>query len=443
VPLGSLYSGQGENMGRPRMQFLLTAAIAVTLAGGSALAAEVIEPDLLLEGLTLSFGHSGMAQDYLRGKELLEQACVDGRSAACGSWSWRRPEGPEPSAVVAHFEPACRDGDPVACLPAAWVLLDPAYETPDATLGQELLQTSCDLGLPEGCAELALAGLRGTIPMARLTSIDLLSQACTDGSGTACAALAQEDTSASNELADRACALDSLWGCAILAEAEIKSSQTEKGLALHKMACDDGYLGSCLALGQRYSRGDGVAADPKQALRIFERSCQWGDSKSCEEAGTMLLSGTLVPADPTAAWGLIQEGCTLGDVDQCRQVVAYGPPFALSDAAFVAVAQTLTNRCLHQDNAACGSLGLANVLGAGVPQDIDWGLDVLGRSCTEGDAASCQDLGKIHTFGAGVDADKSTARGFYLQACQAGLEESCRALPKRMRPDVAADVPKG
>ena len=430
-------------MGASRTQGLLAAAFGLTLVTGSALAAEGIEPDLLLQGLTISFGHSGMAQDYTRGKELLEQACVDGRSAACGSWSWRRPEGPEPAAVVAHFEPACRDGDPVACLPAAWVLLDPAYETPDAVLGQELLQASCDLGLPEGCAELAMAGLRGAIPMERLTSMALLSQACTDGSGTACAALAQEDPSASAELADRACSLDSLWGCAMLAEAEIKSSRTETGLALHQMACEDGYLGSCLALGQRYSKGDGVAADPKQALRIFERSCQWGDSQGCEEAGAMLLAGTSVPADPKAAWGLIQEGCTLGDVAQCRQVVAYGPPYALSDGAFQEVAETLTRGCLHQDDAACGSLGLANLLGAGVPQDVPWGLEVLERSCAAGDPTSCQDLGKIHAFGAGVEPDKATSRRYYLQACEAGLEESCQALPKRMRPDVAADPSKG
>jgi TPR repeat protein len=415
----------------------------MAMMSASALAAEVIESDLLLEGLTISFGHSGMAQDYTRGKELLEQACLDGSSAACGSWSWRRPEGPEPSAVVAHFEPACRDGDPVACLPAAWVLLDPAYETPNAALGQELLQASCDLGLPEGCAELAMAGLRGAIPMDRLTSMELLSSACTDGSGTACAALAQEDPSASVELADRACSLDSLWGCAMLAEADIQSSRTEKGLALHQMACEDGYLGSCLALGRRYSKGDGVAADPKQALRIFERSCQWGDSQGCEEAGAMLLAGTSVPADPTAAWGLIQEGCTLGDLAQCRRVVAYGPPFALSEGAFEEVAETLTRSCLQADDQACGSLGLANVLGAGVPQDIAWGLDILERSCVAGDAYSCQDLGKIHAFGAGVDADKGTSRRYYQQACQAGLDESCQALPKRMRPDVAVDPSRG
>lgn len=419
------------------------AAGALTLGMGTALAAEVTSADPLLEGLTLSFGHSGMAQDYAKAKELLEQACLDGRTAACGSWSWRRPEGPEPSAVVSHFEPACRDGDPVACLPAAWVSLDPSYGVEDLALGQELLQTSCDLGLPEGCAELGRAGLKGTIPLGRVTSLALLTQACEDNSGTACAALAEADPEASAELADRACALESLQGCAMVAESTLQSLEIEKGMALHQASCEAGYLGSCLALGRRYSKGDGVEADPKQALRIFEQSCQWGDSEGCQEAGEMLLEGVSVPADPQAAWGLMREGCALGDLDQCRRIVAYAPPWAIEEQSFEAVAEVLTRSCVQNNDAACGGLGLANVLGAGVPQDIPWGLEVLERSCQAQDAGSCADLGKIYGYGAGVAKDKHRARAFHLQACTLGVSESCQALPKRMQPDVAKDPPKG
>ncbi|MED5372076.1 MAG: hypothetical protein VX899_13745 [Myxococcota bacterium] len=402
---------------------------------GAARATEIPSADPLLSGLAFSFGHGGMARDYARGKELLEQACLDGESLACGSWQWRDPAGPSTQAVVAHFEPACLEGAPVACLPAAWALLDPSVGAPQPDRAKALLERACEGGLPQGCTELALAGLSEQVQVEEAQSWALLESACTAQDGAACATLAEHrPADEAMLLAQTACALESSRGCAVLAELQLGAQQIEQGLALHQAACEAGYLGSCQALGERYRRGQDVKQSPKTALRLFESGCRGGLADACEEAGEMLLAGAQVPPDPQAGWAYIHQGCLLGDQALCHAVIEDARPQDLSGPALLQVGQRLTQDCSEGDDAACGTLGLATVFGAGVHQDIAWGLQIMARSCAAGDPISCYDLARLEDQGVLDRENPRAARVWYGRACTLGHAPSCAALPRRLRP---------
>src|SRR6185503_11405818 len=74
-----------------------------------------------------------------------------------------------------------------------------------------------------------------------------------------------------------------LWATSAAAQGASKAeAQTATDL---KRACDKGHLDACTNLGIAYMEGQGVKADPKQALALLEKSCKKDDAKGCFNLG--------------------------------------------------------------------------------------------------------------------------------------------------------------
>ena len=119
-----------------------------------------------------------------------------------------------------------------------------------------------------------------------------LSKSCEANDGAACAQLAKaylrgdgvrKDLKHAAKLAEKACLLQDLDGCALQAQ---------------------------------------LLRDPKKALPVFREACQLGHAASCTTAGTMLFRAKGAPKDEATSRELLRRACRLGDEPGCRALKA-------------------------------------------------------------------------------------------------------------------------
>jgi TPR repeat protein len=119
-------------------------------------------------------------------------------------------------------------------------------------------------------------------------------------------------------------------------------------------ACAAGDIASCASLARALERGEGVAANPKQAARLFEGACAAGDGDACARLGSMLRLGKGVAKDERRAATLLEQAC------------------------------------LRKSALACGELGaLLAAGGQGVPRDPVRARMLLETACDGGYAEAC------------------------------------------------------
>lgn len=155
-------------------------------------------------------------------------------------------------------------------------------------------------------------------------------------------------------------------------------------------ACEGG--AACTSLGVAYEQGQGVTADPAQALSLHKRACASGVARSCTRAAELHATGPAEYRDPVAAGALRRQACNAGDAPACE-----------------AMAEGL--------------------LAAGAPSAGDKAAPLLAKACSAGSTASCVRLARLHLDGALSEPSPEEAARLLGEACAAGDAEACALKP--------------
>lgn len=280
--------------------------------------------------------------------------CDEGVALACGWEDWHVPDGPlDLDRLHAAFAPACEAGDPVACVPVAWRLIQGApgrYSPPgpDPELGYALLDGACERGSLRACSE---------------------------------AAVWREGSAANAALLD-ACARGDGHGCYHLGRAEEKAAPY-RARALYEHALAAGEPAAWAPLGGLWERGLLGGPQMSRAADAWIRGCASGDRQACRTLRALYLD----PPSPEGADRAADRGCQAGDADLCHtlgreRLTERNHPRGAADA--------FERGCALGHPASCGDLAAlwhhAPLL-APSPEEV---TDRLQRACVPGDATTWQ-----------------------------------------------------
>ncbi len=311
--------------------------------------------------------------------------CNRGANWACGLVALAALEGEGAPRDLAEAKrlarPACQQGDPTAC----FVMAKVARKEGDHATSRSAARTACEADsemYSEACwmgGSDLLEGRGGAAD--RLAGVRLLGLGCSGGSTFACEKLAGLDGLDSNrrlEVAMTGCQ----QGSAKLCKEALGSDRLSVAdrVAMERAFCERGPdQDACAKLYRRYSEGDGVAKDEREALRF---------------------SGS---------------ACSKGNPDACRLVARLGRP----EDRLLARA----NLCLQDDTADCRPLVASFLARPAAEQASFWRVYL--RACRQDDAQACAQLAPLVPAVAPTDASLMSIR--LVEACEAGRREACRA----------------
>ena len=228
---------------------------------------------------------------------------------------------PAPTAPTAPDEPAtCPDKD------HCFDLGDALAAKGDKAAAAIAYRRSCDLGIPSGCNNAAIA-LGSTSPEA----MALFARACDGGVYLTCGALAGDavvakDYPRAKLLGERACDHDDPRGCANLGvlyqDGLGVPVDKARSVGLFAKACDKGdkdQADACNGAGVALVQGDGVAKDVPRAMAYFETACTRA-ARWCYSLGVSTATGQGVAKDEAKARGLYTKACDAGSLIACNNL---------------------------------------------------------------------------------------------------------------------------
>ena len=130
--------------------------------------------------------------------------------------------------------------------------------------------------------------------------------------------------SKANELYKLACEAGDASGCGIVAtmyagQRDGEKVDSDKEIFFHGRACDGGVASSCLALGQKFDNGEGVAKDYAKAASYYKKACERRDATACFNLGDMSETGEGIAKDLKAASEYYGLSCDYGDDSGCAK----------------------------------------------------------------------------------------------------------------------------
>ena len=211
-----------------------------------------------------------------------------------------------------YFEAECNAGGALGCYNLAIFehlgRTGPSNPAKSMTLNRR----ACDLGLADGCANLAVQLLEEENGVARAERLS--TKACRRNSATGChtRALIYEgkyggpaNPHKAEPLFDKACRLGHGAACYRqgfnLARQARSGAQWQKVSDLYLTACDAGNAAGCNALGTLAAEGRTGQPDGTTARTYFDLGCERGSAAACLNLGDLLRAGKLVSADEAAA----------------------------------------------------------------------------------------------------------------------------------------------
>jgi TPR repeat protein/serine/threonine protein kinase len=194
-------------------------------------------------------------------------------------------------------------------------------------------------------------------------------------------------------------------------------------------ANDDGP--SCVRLGLKLERGDGIPRDLVQAAAMYEKACDGGDMLGCADLGLLRANGRGGPTDKPGAVALYQQACDAGGLFGCDLLggmyeTGEGGLPKDPDRAFKLYDQA----CSGGELSGCKDLGSLYELGsAGVPKDEARAAALYKRVCDGRDITGCTSLGVMYETGrGGLPKDEARAVALYRQGCDGHEKRACRFL---------------
>ncbi len=243
-------------------------------------------------------------------------------------------------------------------------------------------------------------------------------------------------------LAQLACDQGDLKTCEALGDLLIRGVGGDKekvdqktGVAILTRVCEAGVADACGRLAYAFDKGERLPADLAQAAAFEDKACTAGDTKGCLIAATRYEAGRGVDADAARAVRLYETACSRGNVDACSRA-----GFLLHEGRVVPkdearAAGLHTKACDAGSSASCGALGFLYLFGTGVPRDVPRAIPLLEKACDAGQMGSCSGLGSLYLSGQGVPRNRSRAVELFEKACKGGYQPACHQR-QRMRPSM-------
>ena len=221
-----------------------------------------------------------------------------------------------------YFEAECTAGGALGCFNLA--IFEQVGQTglSNPAKAMTLSQRACDLGLADGCANVAalLVDDRGDFARAERLS----AQACDRNSAHGCYVLSVIQDGRygkparpreAGQAVEKACRLG--WGTACyqqgfnLAKQARDSAHWGQVADLYLAACDAGSADGCNGLGALAAEGRTGKPDGETAHTYFSLGCERRSALACRNLAALLSDGRLVPVDPTAAKRALERAGTL------------------------------------------------------------------------------------------------------------------------------------
>lgn len=203
----------------------------------------------------------------------------------------------------------------------------------------------------------------------------------------------------------------------------------KRAAELYSDACGAGLAQGCYRLGQAYAHGRGVPADRAKAATLLRGACEDDVPWACYRLGQAVRRGRGVPRDDVQAIRLLRAACEGGVGKGCTaaediRAGLMAPPGA-NEAGSEQVAR-FEKACEVGETQACFWAG--GMLHAGLVVAPDWGraARLYRKACDLDHAQACFALGGLYAAGAeGIDADKTKAAALYEKACNGGNGAAC------------------
>jgi TPR repeat protein len=185
--------------------------------------------------------------------------------------------------------------------------------------------------------------------------------------------------------------------------------------------CQGEIPSACLNLGLHRLAAAGGGPSSIDALKPIQRACKMGEARACSVMGeSFLLGSNGVARDPKVAVKYYSAGCNGGDTDACTSlsVLLMGGGGAEVPIDRPLAGALSARACNGGDATACGNAGLMFEFGMGVPLSIPRARDLFHRAC-DLSADACLRLGIIYQHGIGYPRDDAGASAQYDKACRA------------------------
>ena len=131
--------------------------------------------------------------------------------------------------------------------------------------------------------------------------------------------------------------------------------------------------------------------------------------------------------------------CAAGDAEGCAGFAAFyrgvgwnwsraGRFSVRADQLFANAAAQLTPRCENGEARACFDLGMQNLDGQGMPQNLDKAVALLQKACDAQQGDACAHLGDLYWEGRPNGNDEATSMALLKKGCALGSKWGCEQL---------------
>lgn len=221
---------------------------------------------------------------------------------------------------------ACAFGDAASCF-AQGLVLRGRIQPPDDALSHAAFERACELGIADGCAQVAtdlLTGIGIAEDLARARA--MLERACTAGSGLSCYNLAvsardgtfgaTRDAAAAYALFEKGCAEGFAAACteqaiALHGGAGVKKDPA-RATAMATAACE-AKAAQCYFLAELQQ----AAKKLPEARALYDKACGAGSAIGCHNLAVMLERGQGGAKDAAGAKAAYARACSAGIADDC------------------------------------------------------------------------------------------------------------------------------
>jgi len=221
----------------------------------------------------------------------------------------------------------------------------------------------------------------------------------------------------------------SLSGAGAHGESADKKACAQADAGACQRLCQAKDHAACAQLGILYVNGEGVAADPAQALRLLRAACDHGVALGCGGLGSLYSGGIGVAKDAKKAKKLFAGACNRGDDLSCESLGGlYAATSDLGPPSPTAGAPWYEKGCKLGNLRACVSLGALIEDGVDGVDRRRWDtLDLFRRGCDGEVAGGCLLLAGKYERGQGVSADAAKAQELRAKARALGAQAGAPA----------------
>lgn len=265
---------------------------------------------------------------------------------------------------------------------------------------------TCDGGVASGCV---MQGLNAELGRAGSTkdptrAVGFFRTACDVGDPEGCANLGRMYDAGRGVAVDRA-----------------------KARSFFATACDGGAWAGCTYLGLAAAKGEGTTKDEARAVAYYTQGCTGGHAMGCGLLGTALAAGRGVARDEARAVAAYTQGCNANDPGACNGLgvmLAGARGGVTRDEARAAV--LYRQSCEAGFAEACANLGSAHMAGRGLVKDDVKAVAMWSQACESGFAGGCTLLASAYENGTSATPRSDTrAQALYRRACDAGDARAC------------------